>query len=185
MKLYKPIYHLTLFLWLMLLSSCSKDGNPVDPKPVLNHEYTGFLRLHLTNEFPSMDKTTQVDVIVNKFGEMNFSTATLSYDADEHNGQTRIRRTGSLVLRPKGKHFLNNGEDKFGVDENTAINETMTIWYGDGVEWTLFTTQNIQGTWNGGLAFDLADALFNGSYVSVNTSYGSATWSLHLVVKPQ
>ncbi len=178
--------NLVVFLVLVvLLISCSEDESPVEPKPVLSHEYIGFLRLHFTNEFPTINKTTQVDVAINKFGEMNFSTATVSYDADEHNGQTRIRRTGTLVLRPKGKHFFNNGEDKFGVDENTTIQETMTIWYGDGVEWTLFTTQNIQGTWNGGLDFDLTEALFNGSYVSVNTGNGSATWSLHLVVKLQ
>ncbi|MDI6804992.1 MAG: hypothetical protein QME58_14345 [Bacteroidota bacterium] len=128
MKLHKFIFHLVLLLLLILLISCSKKENPVEPKPVLNHEYAGFLRLRVTGEFPIVDITTQVNVTVNKFGEMNFSTSTVSYDADEHNGETRIRRTGTLVLRPNGHHFNDNGLDKFAVDENTTINETMTIW---------------------------------------------------------
>ncbi len=183
MTLNKSIYILVLLLLCLLLFSCSKKENPFEPKPVLNHEYTGFLRLRATGEFPIIDLSAQVDVTVNKFGEMNFSTSTVSYDVDEHNGETRIRRTGTLDLRPKGYHFVDNGLDKFAVDENTTITETMTIWYGDGVEWTLFTTQNIEGTWNGGLAFDLLDATMNGSFVTLNTAYFSVRWSLHLVAK--
>lgn len=90
---------------------------------------------------------------------MNFGTGSVSYDTDENNGQTRIKRTGTLFLKPNGSYFLDNTIDKFDVNENTTINETMIVWYGDGVNWTQAFSENINSTWNGGLVFSLDDAV--------------------------
>ncbi len=180
-KLNPMILMISLFL---IILACSEDENETGPKEYLDHEYNGFLKLHFTNDFPSIDKSVQVDVYVNKFGEMNFGTGSVSYDADENNGQTRIRRTGTLTLKPNGSYFSDNMIDKFDVNENTTIIETMTVWYGDVINWTLAFSENINSTWNGGLVFNLDDAVWNGSHVSVNTGYGSADWGLYLVVIP-
>ncbi len=169
---------------IVLFTGCSKDETETGPKEYLDYEYTGTLRLHFTNDFPSIDKTVSVNVQINKYGDMTFGTGSVSYDADENNGQTRIRRNGTLTLNPKGNYLFENGKDLFEVNENTTIQETMTIWYGDGVNWTQFSSENINGLWNGGLVFDLQDAVWNGSHVSLITGYGSGDWSLHLVVKP-
>lgn len=173
-----------LLVLTIILIGCSKDETETGPKEYLDHEYSGYLRLHFTNDFPSLDKTVDVDVHINKYGEMTFGTGSVSYDADENNGQTRIRRTGTLTLNPNGSYFFDNMIDKFDVNENTTINETMTVWYGDGVNWTQAFSENINSTWNGGLVFKLEDAVWNGSHVSVNTGYGSADWGLYLVVIP-
>ena len=181
---YKRVYVIVIVFRALISPSCSKDETETGPKQYLDNEYNGFLKLHYTNQFPAIDKTTQVSVDINKFGIMTFGTATLSYDADDNNGQTRIRRNGTLILNPKGNYLFENGKDLFEVNENTTIQETMTIWYGDGVNWTQFSSENINGLWNGGLVFDLQDAVWNGSHVSLITGYGSGDWSLHLVVKP-
>lgn len=170
--------------FFVLFISCSKDETETGPKEYLDYEYVGTLRLHFTNDFPSIDKTVDVTVNINKFGEMTFGAGSISYDADENNGQTRIKRTGSLTLRPNGSYFSDDMIDKFDVKENTTINETMTVWYGDGVNWTQAFSENINSVWNGGLVFILDDAVWNGSHVTVNTDYGSADWGLYLSVIP-
>lgn len=178
------VKYLVLFFCIILIIACSKDENETGPKEYLDHEYVGTLRLHFTNDFPSLDKTVDVTVNINKYGEMAFGTGSVSYDSDENNGQTRIRRNGTLTLRPNGKYFFENLEDMFDVKENTTINETMTVWYGDGVNWTQAFSENINSVWNGGLAFKLVDAVLAGSHVAVNTGYGSADWALYLNVVP-
>jgi hypothetical protein len=45
---------------------------------VLSNDYTGFLQLRFTNTYPSFDETTQVDVDINKYGEVTFGSGTLS-----------------------------------------------------------------------------------------------------------
>ncbi|MBK7631935.1 MAG: hypothetical protein IPJ23_14750 [Ignavibacteriales bacterium] len=169
---------------IVLFTGCSKDETETGPKEYLDYEYTGTLRLHFTNDFPSIDKTVSVNVQINKYGDMTFGTGSVSYDADENNGQTRIRRNGTLTLNPNGSYFFDNMSDKFDVKENTTINETMTVWYGDGVNWTQAFSENINSVWNGGLVFSLDEAVMTGSHVSVSTGSGSADWELNLDVVP-
>ena len=101
---------------------------------VLSNEYSGFLRLNFTNQFPYFDETTQVDVDINKYGVVTFGSGTLTYNADDNNGQSRIVRNGTLQLNPTGYYFDNSGEDYIGVDENTTINENMIVYYWDGLK---------------------------------------------------
>jgi len=151
---------------------------------VLSNDYTGFLQLRFTNTYPSFDETTQVDVDINKYGEVTFGSGTLSYSGDDNNGQSRIVRNGTLQLNPTGYYFDNSGEDYIGVDENTTINENMIVYYWNGTQWIEALNENINETWHGGLAFSIDDAVINGSIVQVVTAQGSVTWGLYLVVIP-
>ena len=151
---------------------------------VLSNEYTGFLQLRITNTYPAFDETTQADVEINKYGEVTFGTGTLSYNADDNNGQSRIVRIGTIQLNPSGYYFDNNGADFIGVDENATINENLIVYYWDGTQWVEALNENINETWNSGYAFSINDAVINGSIIQVVTAQGSVTWGLYLVVIP-
>jgi len=187
---------LKMIMLCALLSSihgcggCSGDdegGSPFEPElpppDVLDTEYVGYLTLHFTNDvMPKFNETAKVDVSIDKQGKMTFKSATLSYETDENDGQIRIRRVGTITIRPNGKWFDNNGEDYFDVKENSTVNETMTIWIWDGTSWMKQADQTFNDTWNGGLAFSLDDAAVgNGSTVGVTTGTGSANWTLGLI----
>jgi|GEM_PF-5805228 len=153
---------------------------------VLSNDYTGFLQLRFTNTYPAFDETTQVDVDINKYGEVTFGTGTLTYSGDDNNGQSRIVRNGTIQLNPSGYYFDNNGADFIGVDENTTINENMIVYYWDdnSQSWVEVINENINNTWHGGLAFNIVDAVMNGSIIQSVTAWGSVTWGLYLVVIP-
>ena len=171
----------------MFQYSCSNEPGPSETEDdVLSNEYLGYLKLRFTNSFPSIDETTQVDVHVHKNGDMTIGSGTLSYDADDNNGQSRIKRTGTLTLNPNGSYFESNGEDYLDVNENTNLNETMTVWYWNpqSQTWVQALSENITDTWNGGLAFKMNDAVISESTVGVTTTQGSVIWSLHLNVVP-
>ena len=160
------------------------DTSFVSLNQVLSNEYSGFLQLRFTNTYPAFDETTQVDVTINKYGEVTFDSGTLTYNADDNNGQSRIVRNGTLQLNPTGNYFDNNGEDFIAVDENTTVNENMIVYYWDGTNWVEAINENITDTWHGGLAFSIDDAVINGSIIQVVTAQGSVTWGLYLVVIP-
>jgi hypothetical protein len=151
---------------------------------VLSNEYSGFLQLRFTNTYPSFDETAQVDVTINKYGEVTFGSGTLTYNADDNNGQSRIVRNGTLQINPNGYYFDNGGEDYVGVDENTTVNENLIVYYWDGLNWVEAVNETITDTWHGGLAFSIDDAVINGSIIQVVTAQGSVTWGLYLVVIP-
>jgi hypothetical protein len=151
---------------------------------VLSNEYSGFLQLRFTNTYPSFDETAQVDVTINKYGEVTFGSGTLTYNADDNNGQSRIVRNGTIQLNPTGYYFDNNGADFIAVDENATITENMIVYYWDGTQWVEALNENITDTWHGGYAFSIDDAVINGSIIQVVTAQGSAAWGLYLVVIP-
>ena len=151
---------------------------------VLSNDYTGFLQLRFTNTYPAFDETVQVDVDINKYGEVTFGTGTLSYSGDDNNGQSRIVRNGTIQLNPTGYYFDNGGADFIGVDENATINENLIVYFWDGIQWVEALNENIAETWHGGYAFSIDDAVINGSIIQVVTAQGSAAWGLYLVVIP-
>jgi len=179
------LFIMVLAVSLIFLISCSEE-EPAGPPQVFNVEYDGFLQLRFTNEFPSFDETTQVDVHIDKYGKVTFGTGTLSYNADEDNSQSRIVRVGTLSLNPKGSHFVSNGDDYVDVDENTTIVENMIVYYWDDntQTWVEFLNEDINSTWNGGLGFNIDDAVLTGSILQSVTAWGSTTWGLYLVVIP-
>jgi hypothetical protein len=151
---------------------------------VLSNDYTGFLQLRFTNTYPAFDETVQVDVDINKYGQVTFGTGTLSYSGDDNNGQSRIVRNGTIQLNPTGYYFDNGGTDFIGVDENATINENLIVYYWDGIQWVEALNENIAETWHGGYAFSIDDAVINRSIIQVVTAQGSAIWGLYLVVIP-
>jgi hypothetical protein len=175
------LFIVILTVLLIFLISCSEE-EPTGPPQVFVAEYNGFLKLTFTSQFPSFNESAQVDVHIDKYGKATFGTGTLSYNADDNNGQSRIVRIGTLSLNPKGSHFVSNGEDYLEVNENTTINENMIVYYWDDVSqsWFEFLNEDINSTWNGGLAFNVADAVLIGSVVQSVTAWGSATWGLYL-----
>lgn len=176
-----------LTITLFLILSCSEeDPTPVEPPQVFTNAYSGFLKLDFTNQFPAFSETAQVDVMIDVYGNVTFGTGTLSYNADDNNGQSRIVRVGTLSLNPNGSHFVDNWEDYIEVNENTTINENMVVYYWDdnSQTWVEVINENINDTWNGGLAFNLDDAVLTGSVIQSVTAWGSVTWGLYLVVIP-
>jgi hypothetical protein len=183
----KKVFLCLLLISLLFTFSCSEDEQgPAEPPQVFTNAYSGFLKLDFTNTFPAFDETTQVDVHIDKYGKVTFGTGTLSYNADENNGQSRIVRVGTLSLNPKGSHFVSNGDDYVDVDENTTINENMIVYYWDEntQTWIEFLNEDINSTWNGGLGFNIDDAVLTGSIIQSVTAWGSTTWGLYLVVIP-
>jgi hypothetical protein len=154
------------------------------PMQVFNNDYTGWLELHFTNQYPAFDETVQVDVDIDKYGNVTFGTGTLTYNGDDNNGQSRIVRNGTIQLSPSGYYFDNNGADFIGVDENATINENLIVYYWNGTQWVEALNENITETWHGGYAFSIDDAVINGSIIQVVTAQGSASWGLYLVVIP-
>lgn len=92
------------------------------------------------------NETTQVDVDINRYGKVTFGTGTLTYNADDNNGQSRIVRNGTIQLNPAGYYFDNNGADFIGVDENATITENMIVYYWDGAQWVEALNENITNT---------------------------------------
>ncbi|MBS4032878.1 MAG: hypothetical protein KGZ85_00315 [Ignavibacterium sp.] len=183
----KKIILCLLSIPIFFTISCSEDDpGPTEPPQIFTNAYSGFLKLDFTNQFPAFNETTQVDVMIDVFGKVTFGSGTLSYNADDNNGQSRIVRTGTLNLNPKGSHFVSNGDDYIEVDENTTINENMIVYYWDdnSQSWVEMINENINNIWNGGLAFNVADAVLTGSVVQSVTAWGSVTWGLYLVVIP-
>lgn len=183
---FNKLIMLSVLVTISFLLSCSEDETITDPPQVFNVDYNGFLKLTFTNEFPSFDETTQVDVHIDKYGNVTMGTGTLSYNADENNGQSRIVRVGTLSLNPNGNHFVSNNINYLGVDENTTIAENMIVYYWDETTqaWVEFVNENINSTWNGGLAFNIDDAVWSGSVIQSVTAWGSVTWGLYLVLVP-
>ena len=74
----KKIGMLILTIAIIFLISCSKEEpTPVEPAPIeppeiLTNDYSGWLELHFTNQYPAFDETAQVDVTINKYGEVTF-----------------------------------------------------------------------------------------------------------------
>jgi len=181
------LFIMVIAVSLIFLISCSEEEpTPAGPPQVLSNNYSGFMQLHFTNTFPAFDESTQVDITIDKYGKVTFGTGTLSYNADEDNGQSRIVRVGTLSLNPKGSHFVSNGDDYVDVDENTTINENMIVYYWDEntQTWIEFLNEDINSTWNGGLGFNIDDAVLTGSIIQSVTAWGSTTWGLYLVVIP-
>lgn len=173
-------------LFIFLISCSEEEPTPAGPPQVLSNNYSGFMQLHFTNTFPAFDESTQVDITIDKYGKVTFGTGTLTYNADDDNGQSRIRRVGTLSLNPSGNYFDNSGKDYLGVEENTALFEIMTVWYWDDNthSWIEMINDTLTGTWNGGLAFSIDDAALAGSVTQSSTVWGSTTWGLYLVVTP-
>jgi hypothetical protein len=149
---------------------------------ILDSNYSGTLYLRFSNTFPEFDESTQVAVEIDKYGGVTFETGTLSYEGEDDNGQSKLKRSGTLTLAPYGNVFHANGGIIIEVDENTSFNERFQQWVWDKstLTWIPVMDENFSGTWNGGLGFDLDEAVISGSTVGVTNAQGSVIWTLVL-----
>lgn len=141
---------------------------------------SGTLELHMTCAFPYFDASTQVSVDLNEDGSVTFGTGTMTYEGDDDNGQSRIRRSGTLSLAPFGSTYDTGTDLRIDVNENTTVNERLQQWVWTGSSWWLVVDTTFSGTWDGGLVFYRSEAEAGGSTIAVVTPQGSASWTLRL-----
>ena len=146
----------------------------------LDNSYTGTLELRFSNAYPEFDESTTVSVDIDINGTVTIGTGSLYYEGEDDNGQSKLKRSGTLTLAPYGNVFHANGGIIIEVDENTSFNERFQQWVWDGTTWIEVVDENISGTWNGGLGFDLDEAVISGSTVGVTNAQGSVIWTLTL-----
>ncbi len=155
--------------------------------------YTGTLKLHLTsNLMPTFDESATSDIkVVMAMGKgiLTGTTATLSYDSDENNGDGRIRRNGYIDFTPTGT--CNN--NVCIVAPMPMGLETLTYWAWDKKTktWLEFYNTNIPINWTDSeYSFDKSEALTtDGATIGFNAVGGSGyagggSWTLHLTPNP-
>jgi hypothetical protein len=171
-------------LGILLASSgatcLSGAGNII---PVLECSYAGHLDLLYTQDLPPINATARMNVEVDPYGKMTFTTGTLSYDGQCELEESRLRRNGTINLTPTGSWFDNNGVDSFSVTENGTGTDRLRQWVFDGSTWQLVIDQTSPINWKGGLHFVLDDAVLEGSTTEVTTLLGKVRWTLHLTPK--
>lgn len=141
---------------------------------------SGTLELHMTSAFPAIDVSTRVSVELDEDGTVTFGTATLTYEGDDDNGQSRLRRAGTLFIAPLGNTYDTGTDLRFDVNENTTFNEHFQQWVWADSAWLLVVDTTFSGTWDGGLVFYRSAAESGGSTIEVVNPYGSASWTLKL-----
>lgn len=158
--------------------NCSPVVNT--PPPVLDHAYVGRLDLLYTQELPQISASAWMNVQVDRDGQMTFQPCALTYDNTSTEGDSRIRRSGTINLAPTGSWFDSNGVDRFSVDENGSGSDRLQQWVFDGVTWQLLIDETFPINWHGGLAFTLDDAVLSGSVVEANAGIYQVRWTLTL-----
>jgi hypothetical protein len=154
---------------------------PEEDKPqVLEHSHAGSLTLVYTLEAPPLEATANMAVSVDVYGDMTITPGTLNYDGEQIDGDVKLRRSGSVELRPTGAWFEEGGRDRFSVKEHGDGEERFQQWGWDGVQWVGMLDQSMPIAWNGGLVFLLDDAVFTGSTVQANLGLGLVRWTLRL-----
>jgi len=146
----------------------------------LDHRYVGSLNLLFTQDLPPISESVTMEVQISRDGRMTFQNGTLQYDGEITQEDMRLRRSGTVVLAPTGSWFNNGGVDQFQVIENGIGEEQLQQWAFDGLTWQLTLDQTIPIAWNGGLAFELADAVMAGSVIEANAGLYRVRWTLAL-----
>ena len=174
-----------MFLFVYLGSGCGGDEDSHSTIE-LAVNYEGTLTLHITNDYPTFDESTDVDAWVNKQGIVTFGSGTLHWEAENQLEHGKTKWIGDLNLNPEGETSYCSG-DKVCVDvnENTSFSETVEQYVMYNGNWKKVADDTKTGTWDGGLAFSLDDAIIDGSVVTASTDQGSVTWTLRLLASLQ
>lgn len=139
--------------------------------------YTGSLHVLFTCSMPPFVCEALVDVEIMWDGTVDIGETTMEYGGsmpvDE---DCTYARYGSWEIVPIGT-YQSGPPRHLAVDENVAYNEQITLTC-PGYE--IETTDS--GNLNGGLAFDIDDAVTTGAVVAVTTENGDGiVWTLHLI----
>lgn len=106
------------------------------------------------------------------------TSATLRYDADEIDGEARIRRNGYITFNPVGSC----SNDVCLVSPLPLGSETITQWIWVNAYWkeVVNITQPINWT-DSSYQFDQREAEISGATIGVTTGQGAASWTLYLI----
>jgi hypothetical protein len=120
--------------------------------------------------------------VIGDIGFLNCPSVTWKWDADENNGQMRIRRSASIIFNPTGT--CSKSRHSCTVYLGASGRETLWQWYStdNGLTWTLVPgmPSNMPIDWlNIPLQFNKMDLIDGGGdSCSVSTSGGKATFDL-------
>jgi len=138
--------------------------------------YTGTLQVEFICSMPPFASAAAVDVEVAGDGAVDFGFTTMEYGGSiELEGGCVYERQGSWEIVPLGT-YESGPPAHLAVDENIAWNEQITLTCPD---YTIDGSDS--GNLNGGLAFDITEAVVQGAVVEVTTENGDCIrWTLHL-----
>ena len=155
------------------------------PWPMFNAALTtpknlgvGGITLRLKNDvIPHFDESATAECELKTSTLLVCGMATLHYDATEDNGQSKIRRNGSINFMPVGTCT----QTVCLIDHQASVQETLTQWVWNGTIWIQVLQYSTSNDWDDTLRFDLQQSTApGGSTVDVTTSTGSASWTLKL-----
>jgi hypothetical protein len=171
----RRVFSVIVCLSILMLCSCN-------PGEGLDNSYTGTLELRISNAYPEFDESTTVSVDIDINGAVTIGTGSLYYEGEDDNGDSKIKRAGTLTLAPSGRVVKKNGVVLVEIDENTTVDECfeMWAWDDDNFVWVPATNYEVSVTWNGGLVFDLDEAADTSDMISVANGQGFVDWTLSL-----
>jgi hypothetical protein len=165
-----------LILWTFAVLLFTTGGAMAAPRDVPETPYAGTLHVVFTCSMPPFESEASVDVEVYGDGNVDFGFTTMTYGGSVPlDDDCVLERSGSWEIVPLGT-YESGPPRHLAVDENVAYHEQITlscpgytIEHGD------------DGNFNGGLAFDIDEAVFGGAVVGVVTETGdSIVWTLYL-----
>ena len=154
------------------------NDEPTKDEPVFDALYVGYLILYYSNDLPPFfAETASVDVKISINNEIKFGTGTLKYYGKDIDQEKKFFRKGELNIRPKGA-VINSYQ--IVVDENTHYHDKIELYVRQNSNWKRVINETQEGTWPGGLEFDMEKALTVGDVIEASTGTGTVRWSLKL-----
>ncbi len=176
-----------LFLLLCIVSvQCGKKDNDLTPDEWLDHSYAGSLSVHFTLDYPEVNASTDMDVLIDKeTGGLQISSGSLSFEGETIiDEDAKITRSGTWSFYPTG-YLINPDDPCVFIDGALVIdNDVQKIYAKDdnGVWQLVSTINNAPAEPNADLTFNLDEAVISGATVSIAGSPFSWLWTLDLNV---
>jgi hypothetical protein len=183
MRTYFRLLRLVLFVLLML--SCTKDKNDNEENDsIVDANYTGFLEVRYTNEYPQWDVSTQIEANIDKdLSVILFSSGTLHYSGEIVIGNdSKIVREGTWQIQPVGFMEKAGNDVTISVDGGVTItSDIQRIYAKVNGNWVLVNETDFASTPDADLIFSLHEAdVGGGSEFGITTENGSIVWTLYL-----
>lgn len=178
-----------VILTFSIMVGCNKKEEPnIVPDPILTNDYQGQLFVRYTNTLPPWDKSTAMNVHIDKkLGVVTIDNGSLSYSGDTIiNNDSRLVRNGEWAMYPIGTLMEDAGRKYMDVDAHVTVqNDVQRIYAKDNDgNWVLVNETPFNETPYSVVSFDFDDAVLNGSYQSLVVATGSIVWRLTLTPVP-
>jgi hypothetical protein len=169
---------LAFFLGSLLLSSCSKED-----EPLFETAFDGLLEVEFINTYPPWAVSTSMAFTMTENGEIAIATGTLSYSGELTMEDSKIVRSGTWLLRPEG--YFENSNSTIVVNPNIEVSNDLTeVWAKNeyGVWVKVSEDRPYNGPAGGPVTFGFMLAVTSpaGSVQTVSDGMGSITWTLGL-----